>query len=343
VVGLVGAGKDLGRIYFVSEEVLGAGAKAGQPNLYLSEAGTKTFIATLVNADVVELGLPSNTSRWNIDQVARVSADGSAVAFISHGTPTDYDNTDLKTGEADAEVYLYKAGTAGPVCVSCNPSGARPMGRNVVANSSQKESATAGSISEGHYQLYLSRALSGDGNRVFFNSYDALLLRDTNGAEDVYEWERAFSPEACAQMGAEVYVAKAEGCLSLISSGQSHEDSEFLDASASGNDVFFSTSSKLVPSDPGLIDVYDARVGGGISEPTPPVICQGEACQPPAVTPNDPSPASPGYHGPGNVPPTKPKACPKGKHRVKQGGKSRCVKNKKGKAKKRTASGRAAR
>ncbi len=46
----------------------------------------------------------------------------------------------------------------------------------------------------------------------------------------------------------------------------------FADASASGNDVFFFTDQPLVGQDQdSLVDVYDARVGGGIAAQSPSV------------------------------------------------------------------------
>ena len=60
-----------------------------------------------------------------------------------------------------------------------------------------------------------------------------------------------------------LYSPQNGGCIDLISSGQSTHDSEFLEASPNGNDVFFTTLQSLVPADFGLVDVYDARVDGG--------------------------------------------------------------------------------
>ncbi len=72
---------------------------------------------------------------------------------------------------------------------------------------------------------YQSRVLSDEG-RMFFDSADALVPQDTNGKEDVYEYEpRVASAELCACRS---------GCVSLISSGTSGEESAFLDASESG-------------------------------------------------------------------------------------------------------------
>ncbi len=52
----------------------------------------------------------------------------------------------------------------------------------------------------------------------------------------------------------------AEGCVGLISAGTGSKDSVFFDASASGNDVFFTTEDGLVSQDKdGVADMYDAR------------------------------------------------------------------------------------
>ncbi|MFL5873269.1 MAG: hypothetical protein ACJ75T_07340, partial [Solirubrobacterales bacterium] len=162
--------------------------------------------------------------------------------------------------------------------------------------------------------LFAPRALSADGSHLFFESFEALLPRDTNGAADVYQWQRAASEKECEEAGAEMFVASAGGCLSLISSGQSPTDSEMVDATPSGSDVFFKTASSLLPQDPGLIDVYDARVNGGLPQPPgPPAGCEGEACQGPLSPPDDPTPASGSGEYAGNVPLSQAKKCPKGK------------------------------
>jgi DNA-binding beta-propeller fold protein YncE len=320
--GLVGAGDDLSYIYFVSSEAsaeaITEGAVKNRPNLYLFHEGVASFIATLSNADVASREIPSNTSPEPIYHAARVTPDGRHVAFISTESLTGYDNTDLVTGEADSEVYAYEAGADAPLCVSCNPGGARPQGRVVkVVESNTSSLAVAASIPPAQFLLNPPRPLSSDGGRLFFNSYDALLPRDTNGKEDVYEWEKAASKEACVQLGAEIYVEAAGGCLSLISSGESPQDSEFLDADARGDNVFFSTGASLLPQDPGLIDIYDARAGGGFPAPQLPVECHGEACQSPARSPNDPTPSSSAYEGPGNEKKAKKKAHHKRSHRKK--------------------------
>jgi hypothetical protein len=163
--------------------------------------------------------------------------------------------------------------------------------------------------------------LAEDGQRLFFDSYDALTPRDTNGREDVYEWE-APGEGSCSE-ASPTYSPQNGGCIDLISSGNSSRDSEFLDASPSGADAFFTTNSSLVPQDYGLVDAYDARVNGGLpSPPVPPNGCEGEACQHPAPPPGSVTPSSEGPED--QAPTTKKGKCPKGKHRVK----GKCVKKK---------------
>jgi len=155
------------------------------------------------------------------------------------------------------------------------------------------------------------------------------VLSDTNGKQDVYEWQRAADEEACEEAGAQLFVASAGGCLSLVSSGQSPKDSQLLDASEGGVDVFFTTAASLLPQDLGLVDVYDARAGGGFPQtPSPAPSCEGEACQGPLAAPDDPTPASSSFEGAGNVSDgvkKKRPRCAKGKARRK----GRCVAKKK--------------
>jgi hypothetical protein len=139
--------------------------------------------------------------------------------------------------------------------------------------------------------LYTPHALSDSGSRLFFNSFDALVPRDNNAQQDVYEWE-APNSGGCA---------KVNGCINLISSGESPQKSEFVDADPAGDSVFFETTSSLLPQDPGLIDIYVARVEGGFPQPAPPASCEGEACQAPPAPPADITPASSVFDGAGNA------------------------------------------
>ena len=332
VKGLMGESKDLSRIYLVSGEDLdGAGpGTAGQFNLYLRKAeGGFTFVAALsgagwalepfafasASADVLSI------SSFPVNRSSRVSADGEQAVFMSESPAlaeevAGYDNTDAVSGEDDAEVYLYDAEEEELRCVSCNPSGARPQGRGLAG----KGTWAAASIRGWETQWYPTRIIAQGGGKLFFNSFEALVARDTNGKQDVYEWERSDSKKECEELGAERFAPSAGGCLSLISSGKSSTDAELIDSSASGQDVFFSTDSSLLPQDYGLVDIYDARAEGGFpAPPTPQPPCEGEACQPSPAPPQAQTPASESFEGQGNVTEaTKPHKHKKHKHKKKR-------------------------
>jgi len=311
--GVVGASDDLSYLYFVSTEALAAGATAGAPNLYLDHEGTMTFIAALSptdNGEVMEGNGPSAAAINPHERSSRVTPDGRHLAFTSTESLTGYDNTDAvgaspksANGNADIEVFLYDADSNHLACASCKPSGTRPVGdalrlpygahardrHNFVNN---EELWAAAWIPTWEHELYDSHVLSDDGSRLFFNSFDALVPEDTNGIQDVYEWE-AQGTGSCDE---------AAGCISLISTGKGADLSEFVDATPGGDDVFIETNSSLDPRDPGLFDIYDARVGGGFPAPTAQKACLGDTCQSVPGPPNDPTPASASFRGAGNPP-----------------------------------------
>jgi hypothetical protein len=103
---------------------------------------------------------------------------------------------------------------------------------------------------------------------------------------------------------------KAAGCVGLISSGSSTEESGFVDASESGGDVFFLTSQRLLPGQDldTSLDVYDARVCSAASPcfsevEGPPPCSTSDSCR--AVPSSQPgifgAPGSGMFLGAGNV------------------------------------------
>jgi hypothetical protein len=341
-VGVLGAADDLSYAYFVSKEVLSEGAVAGQFNLYADHEGVLDLVVVLGSADIINLAAQiSPVSVLPILRASRVTPDGRRIAFQAVSSLTGYDNLEPLSGKRYTEVYRYDAAANGGEgelsCVSCDPTGGAPSGLPLIATPYTLPNApkpinfdfgTSGVLPTWERETYASRLLSDDGSRLFFESYESLVPRDTNGVRDVYQWELAQGATAkeekasCQSEGAELYVPASGGCLSLISTGASPQPSEFIDASASGDDVFIATTSSIARRDEGLIDIYDARVGGGFPEPVPPVTCVGDACKPVPSPPSDPTPASAAFKGPGN-----PRLrCPKGKHKNK---KARCVPNKK--------------
>jgi hypothetical protein len=319
VLGVVGASEDGSVAYFASEAVLagnagpaGGTAEDGAANLYRWKEGEGlSFIATLRAS--------SDGSNWTAesrDQTARVTPDGDALAFVSTASLTGYDNTDQESGDADAEAFLYDAGAEVLVCASCRASGARPS-------------------SPAHLPSWTTpfeqrRYLSDDGSRLFFETADALDVEDDNGLTDVYEFE--LEGKGTCSEGSNTFDPFTGGCTYLLSTGKSLDEYRFLDAGASGEDVFLATRAQLVPRDiDERVDVYDARVGG-FEPPLPaePEPCTDlTACRGTAASP--PPPSEPATGGPqkGNLKPAGTKRCPKGTHRVKKKGKFRCVKNRK--------------
>jgi hypothetical protein len=236
----------------------------------------------------------------------RVSPNGNYLAFPSQKSLTGYDNVSAEGPVA--EIFLYDAAANQLACASCNPSGEVPSGGQGQEGGAEIKRDEAGS------PHYLS-----DSGQVFFQTRSVLLPRDTSGQTEVYEY--------------------AHGQLHLISSGTSRTGSTFLDASESGDDVFFLTRQALVPqqTDEEALGIYDARVDGGFPEPSvPPPCTTADACR--AASAPAPSifgaPASQTFSGVGNLTPPAPTVkkvtkkvakCAKGKARNKHG---KCVKQK---------------
>jgi hypothetical protein len=264
VVGVLGASEDGSSVYYLTS--------AG---LFLWQASATTTTEIAPGAPAAFAGdYPPATG------TARVSPDGPHLAFLSAASLTGYDNADAITDEPDSELYLYTApagsGDGTLACASCNPTGERPVGSATIPRASRNGKSPTATDS------YKPRDLSANGTRLFFDSRDSLVLQDTNSAPDVYEWE-AQGAGTCQRPG---------GCVNLISSGRSAAGASFVDASANGADAFFLTDASLVPSDPGSVDLYDAREGGGFAVPPTPTECDGDACQSLPPEPEDPTPGT---------------------------------------------------
>jgi NHL repeat-containing protein len=314
-----------------------ASSSASGTSLYVSHGGARKLVAEVSLDDNPDTDAP-------VEHTARVSPNGRWFAFMSDRDLTGYDTHDAVSGRSDEEVYLYhapedlasEAGTL--VCASCNPTGARPIGREA-RELQDNEHGLAVSIKgpweEEEHQwiaanvpgwtpykdksaIYQSRYLS-DGGRLFFDSNDALVPQDVNGNEDVYEYEpvgyRNEEGETECTTASALYSPRSDGCVGLISSGQAAGESAFLDASGSGSDVFFLTAARLVPQDyDSALDVYDAHecTSAAPCFPTPAAVpppCDtGDACKP-APSPQPAiygSPSSETFSGAGNVIPEAP-------------------------------------
>jgi hypothetical protein len=303
---------------------------------------------------IAQVGGAGATLAAKGNQLGAVSEDGSRLYFAEAG--------DLK---------LREGGSTKPVCEACAFGAASSDGatayylaaghlhRYLAATEADEDLAPSGGATailgtspDGAYLFYLAAGgifrwhagtatkvindanlshlppatgpstVAANGNRFFFTAADSLApLADSNGQPDAYEWE-AQGTGSCSA---------SPGCLGLISSGRSGSGA-FAAASASGDDAYFLTTASLLPADTGVLDVYDARAGGGFPEPQPGIECTGDDCQGPPFVPQDPAPTTAVVSGPENPPLEKAKnRCPKGKKLVKRHGKKVC--KKKGKRK----------
>lgn len=343
-IAVLGASEDGSYVYFVAHGVLAGNeneatkekATANADNLYvLHNDGTEwttSFIAILSSED---LESPQRSL------VPRVSPSGRYFAFMTENPVTGYDNQDANSGLLDEEVYLYDAEAKPHLrCVSCDPTGARPVGqfesgfgsvmslvdspetweaRWVAANVPTQEDFGTGQA------RYQPRYLFNNG-RLYFNSVDALVPQAVDGQWNVYQYEPA-GVGTCVEES-ESFDGTLAGCVNLASSGSSSQESAFLGASETGGrdaegyegggDVFFLTSARLVSQDTDeQPDVYDAHECSSASPCiAPPVVAapvtctEDETCRPRsgAEQPALAAPASTALAGAGNIMPVATKS-----------------------------------
>lgn len=286
----VNVADDGSRVFLTSTAVLSGGernrygreAEAGEDNLYVWEeaSGTVRFIAVLSRRD---LEGDVSLARWTTaatfprpttlvgraNASSRTTPSGAVLLFESRAKITPYDS------DGRVQLYRYEAGSADLDCVSCPPLGVAAIG-------DARLRAPGGPTSS----LVHIRNLSDDGARVFFQAEDALVPGDVNETWDVYEWKA----------GQQAY---------LISSGQGRLPSFLYGMSPSGDDVFFTSTERLVGQDLSSVSsIYDARVAGGFPEAVASVPCREDACQgAPAAAPPLSSSGSAGFVGPADPKP----------------------------------------
>jgi hypothetical protein len=349
-------------------------------NLYVRHEGVTSLVALLSNQDepVWQYDLEAIESR--VSPNGRWLAFMSARALAGYDNRDAVSaEPDEEIYEYHAPQSLgTERGTL--ACASCNPSGARPDGFREAGAGGEPGLVDGphqwsdrwlaallpwGTSSRLGLPLYQSRYLS-DSGRLFFNTADALVPGDVNGTEDVYEYEPqgdgtgasrcgpqsaskgvAFKParpfSANEQVGGRAVEAHGEegaGCVGLVSSGASSDESDFLDASESGDDVFFLTTARLSPLDTDTArDVYDAHACTSESPcitpvSSPPPCTTADACRAaPSPQPQQLFGAGPTetLSAPGNSTPPPPvvtKKTVKCKRHFVKNKKNKCVKKK---------------
>jgi hypothetical protein len=337
---VVNVSADGSHVYFICEEEIEGEGEPGKPNLYVWSGAATRYIATVLPGDLVRTsgnlsGAPAltNWTTWVTNSPlqkhsqgpgadsSRSTPDGTVLVFESRAQLTAYDNAD------HTEIYRYDATEDELSCVSCN-SGLEP------AQGDARLQALEAVLTA------IIHNLSDDGSKVFFETTEALVEEDTNGSNDIYEWEAGEPPSP-----------------HLISSGKTpsylHGEAEpglsaanvLMSVTPDGSDVFFSAkdAQPLVPGagENGTQGIYDARVDGGFPLPAAPLICVEEACKSAAKGEKDrpEGAASERTAGTGNLKPHKHKRrC----HKAAKGGRRhKCGKSKRRKASARSSSLRA--
>jgi hypothetical protein len=326
VEGVLGMSDDAHYVYFVSGQQLLAGGPttSGADRIFVWHDGVIHEIGTVPHDDLFFVAM---TGSW-LQQpwLARVSPDGTHLVFRSKNALTGNSDDLPHSGVGDActgaaggceEIYVYDAtgnGGAGALaCASCHqPDGPSQSDATFIPTAGRGAAA---------FTSHLNHPLSADGRHVFFSTDDRLVQADQDGtASDVYDYDTV------------------TGELHLLSSGRADSSgSYFMDATPDGSNVFFVTRDRLVGWDTdSQMDMYDARVDGGFSDPVAlPAPCAGDACHGPQGAPlGFAAPASTTIAGGGNVKhkavkrkPVKRKVkCAKGRVRKRVHGKVRCVK-----------------
>ena len=286
VQGVLSTSEGGSHVYFVATGVLtaeanpttGLTAQPGEDNLYAVDTETRQtrFVATLLASD----SLLWYTGIETGEHLAQTTPDGRYLVFdtyarlIASGPEAD------TSGAQQIYRYDFESGEIVRVSHGAGPGGAGDFGNN---GNTPGMNATlplwldgASSGIEGSDQVGSlnnvndwNRAISTDGSTIIFTTAEQLQADDVNGATssdcdetitagcDVYEWH--------------------DGTVSMISDGQSPKGVETsIGMSASGSDIFFFTTSQLVPQDTDqLQDLYDARIDGGFPAPPPETSCSG--------------------------------------------------------------------
>jgi hypothetical protein len=278
VLGVARVSEDGSHTYFVAEgdltgiqqNAVGREAIAGQPNLYVfiqnaaHPTGEVVFITTLSSED------RHDWAKDDHDREVQATPDGRFVVFASYlnvASPSALTEGSRQVFEYDAENGELVRVSTGQAGFAEGTEDANNSGAETPYQSYQTSSDLLGPTRAG-----TGLAVSADGSTVVFSSQGALTesaLREDGevpalsspSETNIYEFH---SPTALS--GGEVHMAAARA-----------ESLEGLDAS--GGNVFFRTRRQLVPTDvDGALNLYDARIDGGV--PVTPTVaeCAGEGC-----------------------------------------------------------------
>ena len=370
------AAKDGSRVYFTTTQQLLDADKDQTNDLYACDLPTtpEAPVGTANPCPTLHEVSAGSAGKADVEQVLRVSDDGSTTYFTAKGVlADDEDGLGEVALAGERNLYAWRTDAAHPAgqttFVARLPESdsprvqATPDGRYLLLQSAGQLLLTDTDNDTDIYRYdvvtgemaRVSTAVSGTGGNAAFDAklgglgfpvsstaHNSHISISDNGKLIVFASEEALSPldgndEADAYLWNDGHALGSVAPL-LPSTDFSPQPGQVA-IDGSGQDIYIETSARLNPSDVDFAtDVYDARIGGGF--PQHQEGCSGEACQAPRSNPPA-TPTSPANqpNGEGNVKPPKP--CPKGKVRNKKG---KCVKKpkkhhkKKGKGKAHRAS-----
>ena len=231
------------------------------------------------------------TNCWN------GSADGAFVTFFTDGRLTE-DDPDATTGDlyaydADSDelsrISAPQGGSGGSYdCVTHDA--AEVLAAPLQCNADNGFGASATTLPLPRLGVVAVPPAPGD-RIAYFQSMNPLVANDHDDGYDVYRWRN--------------------GELSLVTSGASgSDDAMLMGTDRTGLNVYFATRQQLSWQDvDAVLDIYTARVGGGIPQPPVPVACEvlaggchsGGAVPAPVQTEtmSSPGPAAVGNASPG--------------------------------------------
>jgi hypothetical protein len=269
----VASSADGSRMFLVTGDVLSEADADGQQSLYVHHLAsrTTTYVAPAgAGVTTASNGADAGTSTTGSLAVAtqnfsnraiKLSTDGS-VAAMSLATNVDLPAGNGGTdGDGARDLFVWREGD-----------GLRRVRQGVGPDVGTLTVPTLGCyLRAANPNKARCRAITADGSLMFFETADPLVAHDANELVDVYAYHTA------------------DGSVELISPPSDRPfgdfSAEYVDSSASGDQVIFLTRETLDPSrdrDGGRVDMYVARAGEvfpPLAPPSPP--CAGDACLPP--------------------------------------------------------------
>ena len=295
---------DGSRLYFRSPRSLLPGAPAAGIYRLDVDTGGLAYVADIGAATIGD----------DVQRSQAISADGAWLLFGSDHAALN----PLGAGpdnHGSYQYYLYDDRRRTVTCVSCPSDGGPPLADVPVR---------VGPL-EDHLRNTTNATPLADDGTLAFATPTPLLPADQNTP----------SHGSDSDVGTDIYEYR-DGRLLLVTDGLTQWPGGELvptveGVSPSGRDIFFVNSAQLTPDAlDGFGRLYDARIGGGIDFPVPLPPCPLEVCQgTPQGAPSDPFPATIGFSGAGNAgDSSSPRKCPRGKRRIRRGGRVKCVKRK---------------